>query len=453
MSSSKPPSANESKPDLAFAETLQDPSFRGDEAPQSRQQTSLLQQALLVLEQEGTEAALALQEQHHRHRYIRRGPLGEGGMGVVDLVWDRTLCREVAQKRLQKSRSSSAHAVQNFVVEARVVALLDHPNIIPIHDLGINEAGEVYLTMKRVQGQSLAEDLQQQAHAQVALTRELIMRRLRLFVQLCHAVAYAHRQGILHRDLKPGNLLIGTFGELYLTDWGLAVPLPHMPEETRKHLFGERAQAPMAGTPHYMPPEALQESPPPASETNDIYALGIILFELLSPEVPFLGQQITHLQNEKRSFLPYSLPHRWPLYNASLAAIVEKAAHPMAERRYESVTALREDIERYLDGLSPYAEDAGFLKKFSVFYFRKDQKIWHPSPLHIDILLLVALLFGISMGAWYPDYFPSWLRWLGLSLGILTAIAGFGLAFIVIRSSSASLSQERTSQKKGDPDA
>jgi serine/threonine protein kinase len=157
-------------------------------------------------------------------RYGRRHRLGRGGMGVVYDVWDKLLRRHLAMKivRQQDAQGSDApvdpHVVARFVREAEITARLDHPGVVPIHDLGVDESGHVFFTMRLIQGQSLAAVIKQ---ARQGLDRWSQTRVVEVIVKVCDTVAFAHTRGVTHRDLKPDNIMIGAFGETYVVDWGL----------------------------------------------------------------------------------------------------------------------------------------------------------------------------------------------------------------------------------------
>ena len=211
-------------------------------------------------------------------RYERRGVLGEGGMGRVYLVFDRDLEREVAMKVVD---SPSARTCARFLEEARVVARLQHPNIVPIYDLGETASGQPYYTMPVIRGLTLRDILERLAAGDAELARTYSLTRLmQVFLQLSQAVADAHARGIVHRDLKPGNVMLGERGAVQVMDWGIALVL---------HADGA-AQVPpgqLAGTPLYMAPE--QTTGGAVDARADVYALGAILYELLTLRPPFAG--------------------------------------------------------------------------------------------------------------------------------------------------------------------
>ena len=207
-------------------------------------------------------------------RYEVRELLGRGGMGEVLRARDRRVDRDVAFKRLPAG--ADEYATARFLREARIQGRLDHPAIVPVHDVGVDSDGRPFFTMKRLAGTTLAEHLARDASPQ---------RLLRAFVDVCRAVELAHARGIIHRDLKPANIMLGDYGEVYVLDWGLARELGRATSER-----GDYVEVPpsthtgtgaLLGTPGYMPPEQVQDAAR-VGRPADIYALGAILFEILA---------------------------------------------------------------------------------------------------------------------------------------------------------------------------
>ena len=204
--------------------------------------------------------------------------LGTGGMGEVLLAEDLTLGREVAIKRM-RSRTPSEAAVARFLREVKIQARLDHPAIVPIHELGRDPQGLPYFIMKRVTGVTLASRLDN-GHG----GRAQLLQLLRAFVEVCQAMELAHARGVIHRDLKPSNIMLGDYGEVYVIDWGVASAVGELElarSEEAGAKFSTRAGA-VLGTPGYSSPEQLRGQVVTAS--TDVYALGAILFEMLAGE-------------------------------------------------------------------------------------------------------------------------------------------------------------------------
>jgi serine/threonine-protein kinase len=206
--------------------------------------------------------------------YDFRQVLGRGGMGEVVLAEDLNIGREVAVKRMHAG-ADSADARKRFLREAKIQARLDHPAIVPVHEVGTDEAGVPYFTMKRLSGVTLQALLEGgEAPAQ---------KLLRAFVDVCHAIDFAHARSVIHRDIKPSNIMLGDYGEVYVLDWGVA-RMADDPDDERKplteSLIGHTQAGAILGTPGYMSPEQLLGER--VSVATDVYALGAILFEILA---------------------------------------------------------------------------------------------------------------------------------------------------------------------------
>src|SRR5262245_8341633 len=217
--------------------------------------------------------ARALPETFGRYRIVR--PLGEGGMGSVYLAQDTQLDRLVALKvpRLGDDEQPAPHELARFFREARAAASLSHPNLCPIHDVG-EIGGTPYLTMAYLEGRLLSDIIESGPMAQRSCA--LIVRRL------AQALQGAHARGVIHRDLKPSNIMINTRNEPVVMDFGLA--RREHPMETRLTRTGTAL-----GTPAYMPPEQIRGEPDEIGPASDIYALGVILYELVTGRLPFAG--------------------------------------------------------------------------------------------------------------------------------------------------------------------
>jgi serine/threonine-protein kinase len=207
--------------------------------------------------------------------------LGSGGMGEVVLAHDKQIGRDVAIKQL-RIENPSPDAIARFLREARIQARLEHPSIVPVHELGHDAQGLPYFTMKKLTGTTLRDQLASK-HPPPR------QRVLRMFADVCLAVEFAHARGVVHRDLKPANIMVGDFGEVYVVDWGLARIVGD--SEARsvgadvESLDGVTQAGQMLGTPGYMAPEQI-ENPSLVGPAADVYALGALLFEILAGEQP-----------------------------------------------------------------------------------------------------------------------------------------------------------------------
>jgi eukaryotic-like serine/threonine-protein kinase len=212
-------------------------------------------------------------------RYAIVEPIGQGGMGTVYLATDTMLGRDVAIK--VPNVSSSEELERRLQVEARVLASLEHPGIVPIHDAGRLADGRVFYVMKRVHGRTLQAYL---------ADRPAMAERLRVFERICEPVAFAHARGFIHRDLKPENIMVGAFGEVMVMDWGVAKLLAagaEAPPDTADPADpGATRPGTIAGTPGFMAPEQSDGGAAGIDERADVYGLGALLCFLLTGDAP-----------------------------------------------------------------------------------------------------------------------------------------------------------------------
>jgi len=272
-------------------------------------------------------------------RYDQAELLGAGGMGQVLRVVDRRLGRTVARKELHAGVTGLASA-RRFLAEAKLTAQLDHPNIVPLYDLGQAPDGRLYFTMKEVEGRSLAQCIDDVRHGVRRGERDAhpaILTFARWFRQVCDGVAFAHDQGVAHRDLKPDNVMIGDFGEVQVMDWGLAAR------------FGDPLTG-LEGTPAYLAPEVVDGACPRVGPAVDIYALGATLYHLLCFERPYAGPaEVVLAQRRAGSPAPPSsrVAHAIP---PELEAVALRAMADRPDARHGSVRALGDDVQAWLDG-------------------------------------------------------------------------------------------------------
>ena len=277
-------------------------------------------------------------------RYTITGELGRGGMGTVYEAHDSVLDRPVALKVLTLGEGDPA-ATERMLKEARVMAGLEHPGIVPVHDAGTLPGGRVYYAMKLVRGELLAR---------WAASRPL-PDRLRAFGKVCEAAAFAHARGVIHRDLKPGNVMIGSFGEVLVLDWGVSRRREE-PAEPDGVVLGTRA---------YMAPEQAAGRTDLVTERTDVYALGAILASLLEDETP-------------------SAPK-------SLLSVAAKAMSPEPADRYRDAAELAADVERFLDGGVPAAHRETFAERARRFAGRhRTAIVLVAAYLVVRVLLLLS---------------------------------------------------------------
>ncbi len=238
----------------------------------------------------GDDGAKLLPSQGRRYESVRT--LGRGGMGEVALVEDRDIGRTVAVKRLLEGVEGPA-AVARFVDEVRTIGRLEHPNIVPIHDVGVDENGAFFFVMKYVEGETLESIIERlRAKDPEAIRVYDITRRVEIFIGILRALHYAHEKGIIHRDIKPANVMVGRYGETILMDWGVARPVGGTREGNvpvdAKALTGEAARASsthvgsLIGTPLYMSPEQARGANDLLDTRSDLYSAVVLFDELLT---------------------------------------------------------------------------------------------------------------------------------------------------------------------------
>ncbi len=359
-----------------------------------------------------------------RYRVDKGIPLGKGGMGTVQRVWDRNLRRWVVRKVLDRGPtpdgvedltgkvdfeeafrsnpdSSSSpgsgllvseapaeqettaererRALARFLDEALVTGQLDHPGIVPVHELGVTEGGRAYFTMKMVAGDDLRFILDRLAAGATDWTVNRIVGVLR---RVCESVAYAHSKGVLHRDIKPANIMVGRFGEAYLMDWGLArigeVQEPAMDRATSSPKVGKSAPASspvvgsdaclytydgeLLGTPVYMSPEQAAGDVADIDERSDVYSLGAILYQALTSHLPFVGRDERPVPFEVvmrvRRGAPQRVSELAPHAPLGLVEICERAMARESSARFQSAEELAAELGNYLEDISEDREEA-----------------------------------------------------------------------------------------------
>jgi formylglycine-generating enzyme required for sulfatase activity len=262
--------------------------------------------------------------------------LGEGGVARVFLARQRSLDREVAVKVVRDRSGERA-----FVHEARLSGALDHPNILPVHDL-VPLEGAPALVMKRVRGASWAEHL---AEARGEETFDLVA-ELRTLLGVCQGVAFAHAHGVLHLDLKPANVMLGDFGEVFVTDWGCGVVMDEAGWADEPGLPRAREVIAPFGTPAYMPPELARGDGAALGPASDVYLLGAILHELLTGMPPRRGAHARQIVEAAAAGEVEPLPED---VEPGLAALVREALDPDPARRPASAAVLRDRLQHWLD--------------------------------------------------------------------------------------------------------
>ncbi len=251
--------------------------------------------------------------------YQIKDKLGEGGMGIVYSAIQTTVNRIVAIKSIRKDKQQSDRTRNQFFYEAEITADLDHPNIPPIYDLGTTKDGLLFYSMKLIDGVEWQKQLSKN-------TRE---ENLEIFKKVSDAVAFAHSKGVIHRDLKPDNVMLGKYGEVYLTDWGLAFNM------------NRKKPVDFGGTPDYMSPEMARNRQSKIGKGSDVYLLGAVLFQALTGSPPHVGRKILErlAAAERNEIAPANT-------DDTLLEIAYKAMATEVSDRYASVEEMQEAIRQ-----------------------------------------------------------------------------------------------------------
>ena len=365
--------------------------------------------------------------------------INRGGMGVILQARDLRIRRTVAMKVINSKHQFSRENALRFIDEAQLTGQLEHPNIIPVYELGIDEQGEMFYTMKFVKGTNLDDVLRgiRTSKAKV-IEKYPLSALLTIFQKVCDAVAFAHSKGVVHRDLKPENIMIGAFGEVLVLDWGLAKNITGGRRETRPAsgaaIAAEAAamSAPpddlrgfqtmhglIVGTPPYISPEQARGELGQIDGRSDIYVLGEILYAILTLRTPFAGDSVTEIvekilgsriehpsvHNQPRKsgrrrqrdlaaefyVLAHCPGHRIP---DGLSAVVMKALALAPADRYQTVEDFQEDIAACQGGFAPKAERAGLLKQTALWAGRHKPEI---ALFIIFFVLFNALVVGFFL--------------------------------------------------------
>jgi CRP-like cAMP-binding protein/tRNA A-37 threonylcarbamoyl transferase component Bud32 len=286
-------------------------------------------------------------------RFEDEGEIARGGAGEVHSIVDKTLLRRCAMKVLTSRAKIDPEHRQRFIEEAQITAQLDHPHIVPIHELGLTKDRDVYFTMKLVEGETLGALLD----ARIDEVRQIdwVAGFVDILVKVCDAVAYAHSRGVVHRDLKPSNIMVGTFGQVYVMDWGIAKIL-----DGRSELLVQRDAARQQldvkghwlGTAEYMSPEQAHGDHEATNQRSDIFGLGAVLYEVLTGRAPYEQDEYFARLAAARN-VNITPPELMPMaarMPKGLSRIAMKAMAADPAQRYQTATELRDDLMAQLRG-------------------------------------------------------------------------------------------------------
>ncbi len=369
----------------------------------------------------------------HPARYTQLGEIARGGMGVVLRVRDRSLDRTLAMKRMLTPPSDADGGIEvaqfaRFMEEAQITAQLDHPSIVPIHELGEDEEGRTYYTMRLVKGRALSEVLAEVQGAagagrEASQTSWNLSRLVGVLVRVCQTMAYAHAKGVIHRDLKPANIMVGDLGEVYVMDWGLARMAGRADVRDLRLRLGqagvdglktvastrmadgdavldgplETMDGAVLGTPAYMAPEQAAGKIEEVDFRSDVYALGAILYEALAGHPPYMRDGKA---DSPRSVLgrvcagpPENLARLAARVSPELVAICEKAMCRESAGRYASCLDLAEELQAFLDNRVVKAHQTGPAAEARAWVRR------NPALALASVVALGAIIAGLGTTA------------------------------------------------------
>ena len=276
-------------------------------------------------------------------KYQHFRALGSGGKADLLVCKDSNLGRPVVMKKVRKDVSDPEKELSRLLREARITAQLQHPATVPLYEIGQDDEGNWFFTMKKIEGQTLFEIIVGLYNREPAIEKAFNLNRLlNIFQQVCDALNYAHSRGVIHRDVKPENIIIGMFGEVTLIDWGVA-KVWGMPNEGDERTGNDRG-----GTPLYMSPEQILGHKP-VDERTDIFSMGIVLYEMMTQREPFRGPTIQDTFNNIVNRAPEpprkAAPQRF--IPQAIEDICLKAMEKEPSERFESMNEMAEAVNRF----------------------------------------------------------------------------------------------------------
>ncbi len=358
-------------------------------------------------------------------RYSARGEIARGGMGVIQRMWDSDLRRNLAmkvmldrkQRKGARDSSTESRQIGRFLEEAQITGQLDHPGIVPVHELGLNDAGQLYFTMRLVRGRDLRAILEL-VHDE--LEGWTVARALGVIQRVCEAMAYAHSKRVIHRDIKPSNIMVGRFGEVYVMDWGLAKVMGRKDmhdlrpvvdgaetvsrvQTDRQDDYEQHPGSPLqtmdgtvVGTPSYMSPEQAKGQDDLIGPHSDIYSVGALLYQLLSGQMPYIDsdERVSPytLLNAVREGPPRPIHQINKRVPPELVAICEKAMAREIGQRYPSMQVMADELRAFIEGRVVRTYETGAFAEARKWVVRNKVPA---TVLAIGLMVLAALLINL----------------------------------------------------------
>jgi serine/threonine protein kinase len=452
--------------DTLLADRLE--SLIADEAPTNPSGPANSPDESIGLESSLTEVAMAdiverlAKTRPKESRYELRGEIARGGMGAIIKVWDKTLRRTLAMKvalgKEDPDKPGSTPAIDErtlgrFLDEAQVTGQLDHPGIVPVYELGVDDDGQVYFTMRMVKGQTLSDIFDFVKRGEEGWTQSRV---LGVILKVCEAMAYAHSKNVIHRDLKPANIMVGRFGEVYVMDWGLARVLGKddsrdirvRPDTTasihsaRRDVSNETPDSPLltmngdvVGTPAYMSPEQATGLIEAMGAHSDVYAVGAILYQLLAGHMPYVppGALLNNyaVWSRVQEGPPAPIEQVAKRVSPELLAVCKKAMQRETEERYPDMITLGDELRACME--------KGVVRALSSTPLGRMRGWWRRQSLLIRVGAILFYPLSILIGA--LDYFSiikepkfdsielSSLEWIFILLAFVVVI-GFALLLL-----------------------
>ena len=334
------------------------------------------------------------------NNYELKDKFSEGAQGIIRTAFDKSLKRDVVVKSLKgdKDEKYVRQAENLFVSEARIMAQLDHPSIVPLYGLHCGTENKLHLAMKHIHGKTLQRylldiiDLYKHEGVENFDEKRSIATRIEYLIKVCEAIDYAHCKGVIHRDIKSENIMIGNYGEVYVMDWGLASLV-----NPKKKKTGESAKRGLVGTPCYIAPELIMGGE--WSRQSDIFALGMVFFEIITLQRAAGGKTVNEVLKNiiNRNYCQFK--HRFLKGRLSndLKAIFEKAVHPTPSHRYKTVNEMAEDMKLYLMREETIARPDNIFRKFI-------RTMNNHKMMTLTVVLFILLAFaGITIKSLYSQ--------------------------------------------------